>query len=219
MNINLMKQSVLLFALLLSFATEAQMKQSTFVFGPKVGLQTNRLSIIDNPTNRKSKLNIQYNVGAFGRLNLGKVSFQTEAFYETRGGNLTDQNQKFTHRNLSVPVLAGVSPFKGLFLEAGPQFSWALNKGWKKEGIEQYGPDIANDHALVAGARIDLLDMFSMFSINLRYVYGLQNTNTRIVHEGSPLDLRTRTFQVSATYNFSEYYKWWRKYNIKKPKN
>lgn len=211
-----MKYKILLFSLFISYFGQAQMKQSTFVFGPKVGIQANKIKIVDNPTTRESKINMQYNVGIFTRLNLGKISLQPEAYFETRGGNITSSNEKLTYRNISTPILLGISPFKGLFLEAGPQFSWALNQGWKKDGIEQYGPDIKNDNAFVAGARVDLLDMFSMFSLNLRYVHGLNNVNTRLLNEGTPLDLRTRSFQISVTYNFSEYYKWWKKYGLKK---
>ncbi len=205
-----------LLALLLSFSVSAQMKQSTFVFGPKVGLQSNRVVILNNPTSRESKLNMQYHVGVFTRFNLGKFSLQPEAYYETKGGNITTPNEKHTYRDFSTPVMLGISPFKGLFLEAGPQFSWSLNQGWKKDGVEQYGPDASRNTAIIAGARIDLLDMFSMFSINLRYVYGLDNVNNRLKFEGNPLDLRTRSFQISATYNFSEYYKWWKKHGLKK---
>jgi hypothetical protein len=213
-----MKNKLLLGFLLISAAGFAQMKQSTFVFGPKIGLQANRIAIIDNPGETASKLNMQYQAGIFTRLNLGKISFQPEAVFQVKGGNLTDPNQKLTFRYLSTPLLLGLSPFDGLFLEAGPEFNWSLNQGWKKEGVEQYGPDIKKDNAFIVGARIDMLDMLSMFSLNLRYVHGLNNFNTRIQNDGTALDLRNRTFQLGITYNFSEYYKWWKKYGIKKSK-
>ncbi|MGR3811035.1 outer membrane beta-barrel protein [Jiulongibacter sp. NS-SX5] len=214
-----MKRFLVLSFLFISTLGFAQMEQSTFVFGPKIGLQANTVRIVDNPSPTSSKLNMQYHAGVFTRLNFGeKLSLQPEAVFQVKGGNLADPAQKLTYRYLSTPILLGVSPLDGLFIEAGPEFNWALNAGWQKNGVEQYGPDAARDNAFIVGARIDLLDMFSMFSINLRYIHGLNNINTRVEHNNSPLDFRNRTFQISATYNFSEYYKWWKKYGLKKSK-
>ncbi|MCR9064132.1 MAG: PorT family protein [Cytophagales bacterium] len=213
-----MKYKLLIFSVFVSFMAAGQMKQSTFVFGPKVGVQASKIQIVDNPGETSSKLIMQYQAGIFTRLNVGKFSLQPEALYQIKGGNLTDPTEKHTYRYFSTPILLGVSPLKGLYLEAGPEFNWSLNQGWKKDAVEQYGPDAATTNAFIAGARIDMLDAFSMFSLNLRYVHGLSNTNTRVANEGTPLDFRNRTFQVSVTYNFSEYYKWWKKYGLKTPK-
>jgi hypothetical protein len=59
------------------------------------------------------------------------------------------------------------------------------------------------------------LDMFSLFSLNIRYTHGLQNVSTS-KYLTTPLDFRNRSVQVSATYTFSEYYIWKRKYGVKK---
>ncbi len=209
-------KSIFLFTLIVGVAN-AQMKQSTFVFGPKVGVQANKLNLVKAADATEAKLNMQYQGGIFTRLNLGIFSLQPEFVYQIKGGTLTEPSEKHTYRYISTPVLLGISPFKGFHLVAGPEYSWAINQGWKKEGITQFGPDLKNDKALVMGARIDLLDAFSMFSVNLRYVHGLQNTTARTV-DSSPADYRTRSFQISATYNFSEYYKWYRKYGLKKKK-
>ncbi|UBM57324.1 porin family protein [Marinilongibacter aquaticus] len=215
-----MKSKISLVILLLcGMAAQAQMKQSMFVFGPKVGLQVNDLKIMNNPSDIKSKWNMQYNVGLFGRLNYKRFSLQPEFMYQTQGANLIlETNEKLTYRYLSAPVLLGVSPLKGLFIEVGPEFNWATNAGWKKDGIQQFGPDVNRSTNVIVGARIDMLDNFSMFSLNLRYVYGLENTNTRAQAESQVLDLRARTFQLSVSYNFSEYYKWWKKYGERKRK-
>lgn len=210
-----MKYKLLFLGLLISSSTFSQMKQGTFVFGPKVGLQTAKLAIIgENPEATTSKLALYYQGGVFTRFNLGKFSIQPEAIYSQKGGNLETPNEKHTYCYLSTPILFGFKAAKGINLEIGPEYSWALNQGWKKEGVTQFGPDVKNETALVAGARIDLLDAFSMFSVNLRYTYGLTNTTMR-AYEGTNLDFRNRNIQVSITYNFSEYYKWWKKYGLK----
>lgn len=212
-----MKYKLLLISLLISQIGTAQMEQGTFVFGPRVGLQANKINLGDNPQKTVSKLSMQYHAGIFTRLNMGKFSLQPEAVFQIKGSTLKTPDSKNTYRYLSTPILLGVSPMKGLVLEAGPEFSWALNQGWKKEGVQQFGPDAKRDKALVLGARIDMLDMLSMFSVNLRYVQGLDNVTTT-TFENKPLEYKNRTFQLSITYNFSEYYKWWKKYGLKKPK-
>lgn len=213
-----MKYKLLIWSLLLSLPLSAQMKQSTFVAGPKVGLQTARLRFVsENPQNTDEKLALYYQGGIFTRVNMGKFSIQPEFIYTQKGGNFETPEQKHTYRYLATPVLFGYSPAKGINLEIGPEFAWALNQGWKKEGIAQFGPDVLNETSIVVGTRIDMLDMFSMVSMNIRYTYGLSNT-TMSEFEGTPLDIRNRTIQVSLTYNLSEYYKWWKKYGIKKKK-
>lgn len=74
-----------------------------------------------------------------------------------------------------------------------------------------------NDMGVVVGTRINMLDAVSMFSLNFRYTHGLTNVTNRL-SDKTPLDFRNRTFEVSVTYNFSEYYKWQRKYALKKKK-
>lgn len=213
-----MKFRLLILGIFISLATTAQMKQSPFVFGPKIGLQANKLYIPDKPAAVDPKLNIQYQAGVFGRLNFGqKFSIQPEATFQILGGVLKTPSEKHTFHYLSTPIMVQASPFKGFFLEAGPMFSWALNQGYKKPGITQFGPDQATDVAAVLGARIDLLDAFSMFSVNLRFVRGFNNVSTR-TYNTSTLELQNRSFQLGITYNFSEYYKWWRKYGDKKKK-
>ncbi len=207
----------LLIFLLISNLALGQMKQGVFVFGPKVGLQANTLKFVTGPSGTSAKLNIQYQAGIFTRINMGRFSIQPEGIYQTKGATFKDPSEKHTYHYISTPVLVGFAPLKGLHLEVGPEYSWALNAGWKKDGITQFGPDLKIDKAIVTGLRIDMLDMLSMLSLNLRYTHGLVNTTERTSSE-VPLDFRTRSFQVSVTYNFSEYYKWWRKYGIKTKK-
>jgi hypothetical protein len=213
-----MKYKLLIISLLISQMAFSQMKTKTFVFGPKVGLQANNLAIFNNTAETTRKLSLQYHAGVFTRLNLGKVSVQPEAIFQVKGSTLKSPDEKYTYHYLSTPILLGVSPVKGLFFEVGPEFSWALNQGWKKEGVQQFGPDAKNDKALVVGTRIDLLDMFSMFSVNIRYVHGLNDVATRGTDLNNPTTYRNRTVQLGITYNFSEYYSWFKKYGLKKIK-
>jgi len=194
----------------------SQMKTKTFVYGPTVGVQANNLAILNNTSKTTNKLSLQYHVGVFTRFNFGKISLQPEAVFQVKGATLKSPDGKYTFHYLSTPILLGISPVKGLFFEIGPEFSWALNQGWKKEGVQQFGPDLKNDKAIVVGTRINLLDMFSMFSVNLRYVHGLNDVASRGTDLLTPTTYRNRTFQLGVTYNFSEYYSWFKKYGLKK---
>lgn len=202
----------LLFIATLSFA---QMKQSTFVLGPKVGLNATKVSILDNPTTIESKFRFDLNAGIYARLNLGKFSFQPEFLYQEKGGNFKEPDQQQSYQYLSTPIMLGYKPAKGINVVVGPEYSWALNADAENTERQIYGPHAKNDLAFVGGVRIDMLDFMSMFSLDLRYVHGLNNVTNRMSGT-TPLDFRNRTIQLSISYNFSEYYKWWSKYGVKK---
>lgn len=211
-----MKLTKLFILLALPALTFGQMKQSTFVFGPKVGLQMTKVKILDNPTTIDSKNRFDFNAGVFTRFNLGKFSIQPEAMYQEKGGNFSGNGtEQQSYRYLSTPVIFGYRAAKGINLEIGPEYSWALNAGSADEDRNVYEPDNNKDFALVVGTRIDMLDALSMFSVNIRYVHGFTNVTSRL-SDTTPLDFRNRTVQLSISYNFSEYYKWWKKYGIKK---
>ncbi len=213
-----MKYKILFVSLLISSMAYAQMKPVPFIFGPKVGVQANSLAIENNEFNTTTKLLFQYHLGVFARFTAGKFSVQPEAYYQTKGATTESPEGKHTYRYISTPVILGYAPIKGLTLEVGPEFNWALNQGWKKNGIQQFGPDAKKDLGFVAGARVDLLDMFSMFSVNLRYSHGLRDVYSPSSDAAIVPTFRNRTFSVGLTYNFSEYYKWYRKYGLKKKK-
>ncbi len=205
-----MKKTLVLIFISLTTLSYGQLKPRLFEYGPKLGLNVTTISIPNNPTTIDPKLAINYQGGIFTRFNYGKFSLQPEVIYQQKGATFKSPSEKHTYRYLSTPVLLGYTPLKGIYLEAGPEYSWALNAGYKKDGTSIYGPDRDRDVAMVVGARINMLDMFSLFSLNLRYAHGLQNTTKRLSNT-TPLDFRTRTFQLSVTYTFSEYYRWYKK--------
>ncbi len=208
-----MKRILIVFFISLTTLSYGQYKPQVFEYGPKIGLNVTDIAIPDNPTTINPRLSLNYQAGLFTRLNIGKFSLQPEAIYQQKGATFKTPSEKHTYRYLSTPVLLGFTPLKGIYLEAGPEYSWALNAGYKKDGTTIYGPDRDRDLAAVVGARINMLDMFSLFSLNIRYAHGLQNT-TRRVSNTTPLDFRTRTLQVSVSYTFSEYYRWKKKEKV-----
>jgi Outer membrane protein beta-barrel domain len=205
-----------LFFTLFSMGSFAQIKPRLFEFGPKAGVQITGIQHFDTTTIDK-KVSLLYQGGIFTRFNVAKFSLQPEFIYQVKGATFKTPQAKYQYKYFSTPILLGFTPIKGIYFETGPEFSWAINKGYKKEGLTVYGPDKAKDYGWVVGTRINMLDMFSLASLNIRYTHGLTNVSTS--KQGlTPLDLRNRTVQISFSYTFSEYYIWKKKYGVKKRK-
>ena len=190
----------------------AQTKQPLFDYGPKVALNLAKTSILNNPTTFTTHNKFDLGGGFFGRINFTpRMSLQAEAFYEAKGGAFKTTAQRNKYKYVSFPLLIAYSPIKNVFFEAGGQYSLALNQGYENTTRSIYGPGQMQDVAGIVGVRINMLDAMSLFSINLRYTHGLMNVADQ-KFGGSPLDFRSRSFQFALTYNFSDYYRWYRKY-------
>lgn len=214
--------TVLVLVNLISFAQIRPLSQ----YGFKAGTGISQSFIIDNPTDITSKLRNDFNAGVFHRWNIKRFSIQPEAYFQVRGGSFKSAATNFTETNnlvlrnrykyVSVPLLLGYEVAKNVHLIAGPEYGFAVNSGTK------FGPAAATDLNLVGGIRIDMLDMAHLFSLNIRYVHGLSNTTNKTFTMADktvvPLDFRNRTLQISATYNFSDYYRWYKKHGLKKKK-
>lgn len=219
-----MKKILTTILILVNIISFAQIRFDT-QYGFKVGTGNSKTAIINNKTNITSKFRNDLNVGAFYRWNLKKVSIQPEVYYQVRGGsfkagsNFAETSNTILRNNyqyVSVPILLGYEVAKNVHLIVGPEYGVALNAGTK------YGPVKNTDFNIVGGLRIDMLDAAHLFSLNFRYVYGLTNTTnkTYTLDDKSviPLNFQNRTFQLSATYNFSDFYRWYKKHDDKKKK-
>ncbi len=211
------KSFILIGLIFIATLSQAQIKPRFFEFGPKAGINVTGLATLDTISFDK-KIAFNYQAGVFTRFNVGKFSLQPEFIFQTKGGATTADNisSKYAYKYLSTPVLLGFTPLKGIYLESGMEYSWSLNTKSQKGTANIYGPDVKNDKSWVAGARINMLDAFSLFSLNLRYTHGLKNQMPDSKNKVTPLDFRNRAVQVSITYTFSEYWKWKRKYGVKK---
>lgn len=196
--------------LLFSGLAHGQIVPTFFQYGPKIGVQMTKVQILDNPTEIVSQNRFKFQGGVFTRFNVGKFSLQPEFLYDQKGGRFTTPAESHNYSYLTTPVLLGYTPIKGLYLEAGPEFGWAFNSGKSDATTSTFGPDRRQDMGITVGTRINMLDAFSLLSINIRYTQGLENTTMRFSNT-TPLDFRNRALQLSVTYTFSEYYKWWRK--------
>lgn len=197
----------------------AQIEPRLFEFGPTAGV--NLSNVMPNDTFTYSQRpSFGLKGGIFTRFNYGKLSLQPEFIYQAKGTTFRKPIAgNHTYRYFSTPILLGYTPVKHVYLEAGYERSWALNQ--LKEVLSTtrvFGPSKLQDQSLIVGARVNLLDMFSLFSVSMRYVHGLNNVTT-LQSNNLPLDFRNRSFQISASYTFSEQYLWNKKFGPKKKKN
>jgi hypothetical protein len=182
-------------------------------------------AIINNRTNISNKLRNDFNAGGFYRWNLKKISLQPELYYQAKGGsfkattNFAETGNTILRNNyqyLTGSFVVGYEIAKNIHLVAGPEYGYALNAGSTR------GPYTNYDFSLAGGVRIDMLDAAHLFSLNIRYIHGLTNTTnkTYTLEDKSviPLNFQNRTLQVSASFNFSDYYRWAKKDKTKKKK-
>ena len=169
-------------------------------FGLKVGASLTRLTV-SGITPNIPKQSLAPHLGVMYRYRLQKFVIQPEVLLALKGGSLQTQrigttdikerdNKKNEYYYVSVPVMLGYIPTEGLTLQAGPEFSYALNAGTGR------GPGAKNDVGLAVGAHYDFLDMLDKFSLHVRYVRGLTNVSPE------PLAVyKNRVFQASIVYN------------------
>ncbi|GAA4448936.1 hypothetical protein GCM10023189_07590 [Nibrella saemangeumensis] len=178
--------------------TQAQSDYAPGHFGIKAGPALTRTSVSGiTPNIPKNKIDYQF--GAMYQLRLNRFVLQPEVLYAVKGGTfqvirLGSTNRETTRNNynyVSVPLLIGWIPTPGIILQAGPEFSYALNTP------RTNGPGSRNDLGIVVGAHYDFLDMLEKFSLQVRYIHGLNDVS------GNPLaTFRNQALQASIVYNF-----------------
>jgi hypothetical protein len=136
--------------------------QGFFDFGPKVGLNTSKISTNVNDYNAQT-IN-KYLIGAFARINLGRIYIQPEAYYNSKGGEYIDHIDSqtinsFDLKTIDVPALLGLKIINqkafNLRIMAGPAFSFVTNKSVKGQLKESAIKD--NFFGWQYGAGVDFL--------------------------------------------------------------
>ncbi|MBD2700562.1 PorT family protein [Spirosoma sp. BT702] len=165
-------------------------------FGVKVGVSFTQLAITGVSPNIPHRA-MEPLAGVMYRYRYHKVVIQPEALVGVRGGTfqqeLTTGGRSTTgvsYYYASLPILAGFIPTEGITIQAGPEFSYALNGG--RTG----GPGSKNDVGVVVGAHYDFLDMLDKFSLHIRYVHGLVNVSPE-----AGASYYNRNLQIAIVYN------------------
>lgn len=136
-----MKRIAVLF-LLVAFVLTGN-AQDVFDLGLKAGINTSKISMHVNYYTPQTINN--YLFGAFVRINIGRIYFQPEAYYNTKGGEYIDHIDmntvnKFDLNTVDVPALLGVKIINkkalNLRIMGGPVFSFATDKSVKGQLAE-----------------------------------------------------------------------------------
>jgi hypothetical protein len=161
------------------------MQAQGFHMGIKGGLNVSQLS---KQTNQTVNSAYGFHAGLLAEVKvLGKVSFQPELLFSAQGSKAETQNLGATTTYtdklyyLQLPLMAKVFVFKGLFVEAGPQFGLLLsaNRVTDVANATSSSNDIKSslksyDYAANVGVGYDLM---SHLMANVRYSFGLNDIN------------------------------------------
>jgi Outer membrane protein beta-barrel domain len=189
-----MNQRLILLLIFCCFLETTVLAQTLYLkphFGLKAGL--NMAYTTYNPNFIYSlKFQSHPNIGFFYRLRSQKWVFQPELQLSVKGGTFKGETEVIRNNfnYFTVNPMLGYIVTEGLTFELGPEYGTSLN------GIKSNGTDVKRDLGLAVGLRLDLLDFAEDFSINIRYIHGLDNVSSI-----KAINLTNRTLQVSAVYN------------------
>ena len=164
-------------------------------FGVKLGASFTQVHITGTTLNIPKRA-LEPNIGVMYRYRYNRLVLQPEALLAVKGGTFQQEQvggrstTSHSYYYASVPILLGYIPTEGLTIQAGPEFSYALNSG------STNGPGAQNDLGAVLGVHYDFLDMLSKLSLHVRYVYGFTNVSNE-----ATAAYYNRNLQVSIVYN------------------
>lgn len=165
-------------------------------FGLKIGGSLTQVAISGTSVNIPKRA-LEPHLGVMYRYRYHRLVAQPELLLSVKGGTFqqeqtggTRTTTKASYYYASLPLLLGYIPTEGLTIQAGPEFSYALNAG------QTGGPGTNNDLGAVLGVHYDFLDMLNKFSLHIRYVYGFVNVSSE-----ATASYYNRNLQVSLVYN------------------
>jgi hypothetical protein len=149
-----MKRLLFVLCIVAFLGTSAQSKFS-FNLGIKGGLTASELYFSDS-WEYASENALNYHIGGFTRLGIGRFFLQPEAYFNSRGGDLSeiiDENPantiaNFDFSSVDVPILAGIKFGKkdnfNIRAMGGPVLGFITSKN--VEGPPVFNADYFNDH-------------------------------------------------------------------------
>jgi hypothetical protein len=177
---------------------------SPFNIGVKYGLNSSKMmtnfeDLIDHPMDEKEITG--YHVGAFGRVNLGRIYVQPEIYFNKKGGDISPISTEnspypsvsFDYETLDVPLLLGVNIInRGLLkfrLNAGPVFSFITANDFHSE-ISDFDADsfTSNYVAFQFGAGVD----FWFLTLDARI-----EQSANIIEKSSNYEAKNRVYLLS----------------------
>lgn len=136
-------KKIAIFLLFAAVALNVKAQGGIFDLGLKAGINSSKIST-DISDYTPQTIN-RFLVGAFARVNLGRIYIQPEAYYNSKGGEYIDKVNsstvnKFDLHTVDVPALLGLKIIDqkalNLRIMAGPVFSFLTDKSAKGQFTE-----------------------------------------------------------------------------------
>ena len=205
-----MNKKFALFTILFFIISAQILAQSDY--GIKAGLSYNsngKLSEFVNETetifDNKGKGKSGFNIGFYGKLNLGPIYLRPELVYTktTTEYDLGNQIEDYKVSKIDIPVLVGVKLIGPLSIFAGPAFQYVLSNDLMGLSFNS----IENDFTL--GMNIGASVKFGRFGFDVRYERGFNESETQVIDSNVQdatilyrLDSRPKQLIFSLSYSF-----------------
>jgi len=206
LNFNFMKKRIVL--LTIAFLSTLFYVNAQSEFGIKGGLSYNSNGVlkdvtteIGNVIDNKGGGKSGFNIGFYGKLDLGPIYLRPELVYTKTTSEyvLNTGTEDYKLSKLDVPVLVGLKLIGPLNIFAGPAFQYILNNDLK--GLEFQS--IKNDFTVGVniGASIEL----GKLGIDVRYERGLSSNEASWTNADDTFTLDSRPEQIifSLSYRLS----------------
>jgi hypothetical protein len=189
------KSSILLLAMLLVGSTAF----AQFNIGPKLGVNSSRLSVKDNVSNvSEGSASFGFHAGAFARIDFAKFFLQPELLYTSAGGELEfangglgNQIRQYDFNRVDLPVHFGFR-FGNVFrLGAAPVFSVLLSDS--EQGNTNNQLRLKNSTVgYQVGAGLDLWNLV----LDFRYEGNLSGVANEVIGVSTDQRLNQWTFGI-----------------------
>jgi len=181
--------------------------ENLFNIGLKYGINTSSLKTnIDKILNQNILENStkNYIAGAFGRISIGRLYIQPEAYFNSKGGilltqnssgaSLIDINNLIDYQSIDVPVLLGIKlidkKYWNIRANIGPLFSWVTSSTFSTSISNLSAADLKERQlGWQAGLGVDIW----FISLDGRFEY-----HHNILNPTSTYSARNQTFMVTA---------------------
>lgn len=196
-----MNKRVALFSIVFIGAIFISNAQSNY--GIKGGLSYNSngklLKETGNIFEDKGKGKSGFNIGFYGKLDLGPLYLRPELVYTktTSEYQLETESGDYKLSKLDLPVLVGIEVIGPLRIFAGPAFQYVLHNDLKGLSFES----IENEFSL--GLNIGAAIEFGRFGIDLRYERGLNENEASWTKAGDIFTLDSRPQQIIFNLSYS----------------
>ncbi|REE81808.1 outer membrane protein with beta-barrel domain [Lutibacter oceani] len=200
-----MKKRTVLFSI--AFLATIMLMNAQSDFGIKAGLSYNSngdlkefTTEVDNIYKNEGKGKSGFNVGFYGKLDLGPIYLRPELVYTKTTSEYTlntGNTEDYKLSKIDVPVLVGIKLIGPLNVFAGPAFQYVIDNKIKGLSIS----DVENEFSV--GMNIGASIEFGRIGIDVRYERGLSENEANWTNAGDTFKLDSRPEQLIFSLSYS----------------